>query len=65
VAETASAATDMTDRTREVSTEAEQTGKHAADVRENAAVVDLGQFVIRVVRTSTTEVDRRKVAASG
>jgi methyl-accepting chemotaxis protein len=65
VAETASAATDMTSRTSEVSTEAEQTGKHAADVRENAAALnvaigDLRHSVIRVVRTSTTEVDRRK-----
>jgi methyl-accepting chemotaxis protein len=66
VAETALAANNMTSRTTEVSTEAEQTGRHAADVREiaaalNTAVGDLRNSVIRVVRTSTTEVDRRRV----
>jgi methyl-accepting chemotaxis protein len=65
VNETASAANEMTDRTAEVSSEAEQTGKHAAEVRENAvglnsAVADLGHSVIRVVRTSAAEVDRRQ-----
>jgi methyl-accepting chemotaxis protein len=58
--------TQGTSRTTEVSTEAEQTGRHAADVREiaaalNTAVGDLRHSVIRVVRTSTTEVDRRRV----
>ena len=67
VSETASAANDMTNRATEVSTEAEQTGEHAADVRENAAalntaVSDLRHSVIRVARTSTTEVDRRKAS---
>lgn len=64
VTETATAAREMTSRTNEVSAEAEQTGKHAIAVRENAAglnsaVSDLRHSVIRVVRTSTTEVDRR------
>jgi chromosome segregation ATPase len=65
VTETAAAADQVTNRTAEVSTEAEQTGRHAADVRDNAAglsaaVGELRHSVIRVVRTSTTEVDRRQ-----
>jgi methyl-accepting chemotaxis protein len=65
VAETASAANEMTSRTAEVSAEAEQTGRHAAEVGENAvalnaAVGELRHSVIRVVRTSTTVVDRRQ-----
>jgi methyl-accepting chemotaxis protein len=65
VAETASAANEMTTRTAEVSIEAEQTGKRAVEVRENAAglntaVAALRHSVMRVVRTATTEVDRRK-----
>ncbi len=64
VAETASAAADMSNRILEVSAEAEQTERHALSVRENAsalelAVAELRHAVIRVVRTSTTEVDRR------
>ena len=64
VTETANAAHEMASRTSEVSAEAEQTGQHAVAVRENAAglntaVSDLRHSVIRVVRTSTTEVDRR------
>lgn len=64
VSETASAANEMTRRTQDVSSEAEQTGRHASDVRENAlglesAVEELRHSVIRVVRTSTEEVDRR------
>nr|WP_294518232.1 cache domain-containing protein [uncultured Rhodopila sp.] len=64
VTETASAAADMSNRILEVSAEAEQTEHHALSVRENAsalelAVADLRHAVIRVVRTSTTEVDRR------
>ena len=55
----------MTERTAEVSGEAEQTGRHAAEVREhaaelNAAIDELRHSVIRVVRTSTDEVDRRR-----
>jgi methyl-accepting chemotaxis protein len=65
VTETATAANEMTNRTTEVLGEAEQTGKHAIEVRENAAglntaVGELRHSVIRVVRTSTTEVDRRQ-----
>ena len=64
VAETASAAHEMASRTTEVTAEAEQTGKHAAEVRDNAAALntavgELRHSVIRVVRTSTAEVDRR------
>jgi methyl-accepting chemotaxis protein len=65
IAETASAANAMANRITEVSAEAGQTGRHATDVRENAvalnaAVGELRRSVIRVVRTSTTEVDRRQ-----
>jgi methyl-accepting chemotaxis protein len=64
VAETATAARQMTGRTDEVAGEAKQTGQRAAEVLANttalgAAVSDLKQSVIRVVRTSTAEVDRR------
>ncbi len=64
VTETASAANQMMERTNEVSAEASDTGRHAADVRENVtglndAMEELRHSVIRVVRTSTTEVDRR------
>ena len=64
VTETAAAADEMTNGTMEVSSEAEQTGKRAAGVRENvaalnSAVGELRQTLIRVVRTSTAEVDRR------
>ena len=64
MAETASAANEMTTRTAEVSIEAEQTGKRAVEVRDNAAglntaVAALRHSLIRVVRTATTE-DRRE-----
>jgi methyl-accepting chemotaxis protein len=64
VAETASATNEMTKRAQDVSIEAEQTGKRAAEVREGAAALDaavseLRHSVIRVVRTSTSEVNRR------
>jgi hypothetical protein len=64
VSETATAAHEMIERTTEVAAEAEQTGKHAAEVRQNAtglnaAVGDLRQSVIRVVRESSADVDRR------
>jgi len=66
VTETAAAANDMSGRITEVSTEAEQTERHALSVRENAAalevaVTELRHAIIRVVRTSTTDVDRRQV----
>ncbi|HET7880842.1 MAG TPA: methyl-accepting chemotaxis protein [Acetobacteraceae bacterium] len=64
VTETASAANEMTSRTVEVSSEAASTGQHATVVQETAsaleaAVNELHHSVIRVVRTSSTEVDRR------
>jgi methyl-accepting chemotaxis protein len=64
VSETASAASEMTARTNEVSTEASDTGRYADNVRDNAtglaaAMNELRCAVIRAVRTSTTEVDRR------
>jgi len=64
VTETATAANEMTTRTTQVSAEAGKTGCHAAEVRENAtglsdAMGELRHSVIRVVRTSTAEVDRR------
>jgi methyl-accepting chemotaxis protein len=65
VAETASAANKMTSRTNEVSTEAVDTGRLAADVRDNIialnqVVEELRHSVIRTVRTSTSDVDRRQ-----
>jgi chromosome segregation ATPase len=65
VAETASAANQMTSRTNEVSTEAIDTGRLAADVRDNIValnqvVEELRHSVIRTVRTSTSDVDRRQ-----
>ena len=64
VAQTATAANEMTSRVGEVSAEAERTGRRAAQVHDDAtglnnAVVELKQSLTRVVRTSTTEVDRR------
>ncbi len=64
VAETASAASDMSNRVTEVSAEAEQTEEYARSVRENAsaleiAVAELRHAVIKVVRTSADEVNRR------
>jgi methyl-accepting chemotaxis protein len=63
--ETASAVTDMSGRITEVSAEAERTEQHAVSVRENAAglelaVAELRHAVIRVVRTSSSDVDRRQ-----
>lgn len=64
VADTASAANEMTSQVGEVSTEAERTDGHAGTVQDNAsglnaAVSELKQSLIRVVRTSTAEVDSR------
>ena len=61
---TARAANEMTDRTTEVTGEARETGRQAAEVRDNAtglndAMDTLRYSVIRVVRTATSEVDRR------
>lgn len=65
VTDTAAAANLMTNRISEVSAEAEQTDQHAAQVHDNVtglvtAVGDLRHSVIRSVRTSTIEVDRRR-----
>ncbi len=65
ITETANAANEMTQRTHEVSHEAEQTGTQAGTVLTNItelrdAVVRLQHAVVRAVRTSTTDVDRRK-----
>ena len=67
VSETASAARVMTSRTDEVSNEARATGRHASDVHEGSvalstAVGELAHGVVRVVRTSTDEVERRRDA---
>ena len=64
VAETASAANEMTRQIGEVSSEAERADRQAGAVQDdtgglNAAVMELKQSLIRVVRTSTAEVDRR------
>ena len=65
VAETASAANEMTNRIGDVSNEAELTGARAGDVLAHTialreAVGALRQTVIRVVRTATPDVDRRR-----
>ena len=65
VAETASAAHDMTDRTNEVSGEAKQTGMRAADFLNNTAALNaamnaLKSVVIQVIRISSADVDRRE-----
>jgi methyl-accepting chemotaxis protein len=64
VAQTAQASNEMTTRITEVSDESEHNGQQAAQVHEHAislaaAVSALKRTVVRVVRTSTTEVDRR------
>ncbi len=64
VTETANAAHEMTSQSSQVSSEAAETGRRAGEVRNsavhlNAAMEELRQSVIRVVRTATPEVDRR------
>ena len=64
VAETAAAANVMTGRTVEVSAEAVRTGEQAAEMEQNtsalaADVADLRRTVVKVVRTSAADVDRR------
>ncbi len=64
VAESAAATGDVTKRVSEVSGEAEHTSRHAAALRGdatalNGAIGTLRDSLIRVVRTSTSEVDRR------
>ncbi|MEJ0019094.1 MAG: cache domain-containing protein [Acetobacteraceae bacterium] len=65
VAETAAAANAMTSRTDDVSREARHTREQAGQMQANtevldSAVIDLRHSVIRIVRTSTAEVDRRR-----
>ena len=67
ITETANAANEMTQRTHEVSHEAGQTGTQAGTVLTNItelrdAVVRLHHSVVQAVRTSTTDVDRRKAS---
>ncbi len=64
VTQTAKAADEITGRITDVSSEAQETGQRAADVQINAAglaelVSDLRRTVVRVIRTSTIEADRR------
>ena len=64
VTETASAANTMAERITEVSAEAVKTGEQAAAVLQNTAGLDdavheLRHMVVRVVRTTTTDADRR------
>ncbi|HEY1932498.1 MAG TPA: methyl-accepting chemotaxis protein [Acetobacteraceae bacterium] len=65
VAETAAAANQMTERTAEVSAEANTTGKEAVGVLGSTAALSdtvggLQRALVRVVRTSTSDVDRRR-----
>ncbi len=65
IAATAQAATEMTSRTSDASTEAAATGRTAMDLRDNmaalsGAVEELRRSVIKVVRTSTADVERRQ-----
>ena len=65
VTETEAAAAEMIERTDEVSAEARQTGQRATEILEataalDAAVHELQHKVIHVIRTSTSEVDRRR-----
>lgn len=67
VNETAAAANAMTRRIGDVSSEARQTGRQSAEVRNdtvalNTMVADLKHSVIRAVRSSTAEVNRRQHA---
>jgi methyl-accepting chemotaxis protein len=64
VAQTAQAVDEMTSRISEVSVEAGENGRQAGQVHDGAsalaaAVSELRRTVVRVVRTSTSDVDRR------
>jgi methyl-accepting chemotaxis protein len=64
VNETANATNEMNSRTTDVAAEAVETGRQAENVRDNAtglhaSVEGLRHSVIRVVRTATSDVDRR------
>jgi methyl-accepting chemotaxis protein len=70
VTRTAIAANEMASRIAEVSAEAAGTDQRAADVRNNTSVLtgavgDLRRAVVRAVRTSTSEVDRRETPRMG
>jgi methyl-accepting chemotaxis protein len=65
VAATATAAGQMTERTQEVSAEAGRTGRDAAEVLANTTSLNdtihgLERALVRVVRTSSSAVDRRQ-----
>jgi methyl-accepting chemotaxis protein len=65
VTETAASVHEMTRRIDEVSAEAEKTGQSSAQVMDdtatlNTTVIELQRAVVRTVRTSTAEVDRRQ-----
>ena len=65
VAETADAAREVSSRIAEVSSEAGRTGERASEVHDTAAevsqaVASLRQAIVRVVRNSTEDVDRRR-----
>ncbi|WP_029007066.1 methyl-accepting chemotaxis protein [Azospirillum halopraeferens] len=65
VIETSSAAREVSTRITAVSDEAERTGTQAAQVRQGSGEVassieDLRRVLVRVVRTSTTDADRRR-----
>jgi Methyl-accepting chemotaxis protein (MCP) signalling domain/Chemoreceptor zinc-binding domain/PilZ domain len=65
VTETAAAANTMTERAIAVSEEAAMTGRQAAEVLQNTSALDMAihtlrHTMIRVVRTATSEVDRRQ-----
>ncbi|NUB23316.1 methyl-accepting chemotaxis protein [Azospirillum brasilense] len=67
VSQTADAAREVSRRIAEVSSEAKATGDHAADVRVIAddvsgSIDELRGILVRVVRTSMSEVDRRREA---
>jgi methyl-accepting chemotaxis protein len=65
VNQTAAAATEVASRINEVSREASVTGNRAAEMRTMAGTVvngidELKRVLVRVVRTATSEVDRRR-----
>ena len=65
VAETSNAAQEVSSRIAMVSEEADQTGSQAAHVRQGSTEVassieDLRHVLVRVVRTTTTDADRRR-----
>ncbi|CAA7613246.1 methyl-accepting chemotaxis protein [Magnetospirillum sp. UT-4] len=64
VVQTSDAAREVAERIETVSSEASSTGRQAEEVNADSTLVatsvtELGQAIIRVVRTATTDVDRR------